>query len=116
LAGSRIDTLTPRTGNLQAFRPVCRVFGTFVILHAMYIVAIAWGYVILMMTITAESIAGAIATALFLGVLPISLFVFVADSGRRRRRREALEAAAEAASSIQGGESASTPPPATRQD
>lgn len=63
----------------------------------MYIVAIAWGYVILMMTITADSLASGIATALFLGVLPISLFVFVADSGHRRRRREAREAAEEVA-------------------
>lgn len=60
----------------------------------MYIVAIAWGYVILMMAITADSVASGIATAFFLGVLPLALFVYVADSGRRRRRREAAEEAA----------------------
>lgn len=59
----------------------------------MYIVAIAWAYVILMMAVTADSLASGLATAFFLGVLPLALFVYVADAGRRRRRREAAEAA-----------------------
>ena len=60
----------------------------------MYIVAIAWAYVILMMAVTADSLASGLATAFFLGVLPLALFVFVADSGRRRRRREAADSVA----------------------
>ena len=60
----------------------------------MYIVAIAWAYVILMMAVTADSLASGLATAFFLGVLPLAAFVFVADSGRRRRRREAAASVA----------------------
>lgn len=67
----------------------------------MYIVAIGWAYVILMMAVTADSLASALATGFFLGVLPLALFVYVADSGRRRRRREAQDAADEAAASVQ---------------
>jgi hypothetical protein len=52
----------------------------------MYIVAIGWAYVILMMAITASSVGKALAILIFLGVLPIALFVYVADGPRRRRR------------------------------
>jgi hypothetical protein len=51
----------------------------------MYIVAIGWAYVILMMAITSSSIGKALAILIFLGVLPIALFVYVADGPRRRR-------------------------------
>jgi hypothetical protein len=56
----------------------------------MYIVAIGWAYVILMMAITASSIGKALAILLFLGVLPLALFVYVADGPRRRRRSMAI--------------------------
>jgi hypothetical protein len=51
----------------------------------MYIVAIGWAYVILMMAITASSIGKALVILIFLGVLPLALFVYVADRPRRRR-------------------------------
>jgi len=51
-----------------------------------YIVAIGWAYVILMMAITASTIGKALVILVFLGVLPIALFVYVADGPRRRRR------------------------------
>lgn len=51
----------------------------------MYIVAIGWAYVILMMAITASSLAKGLAIAFFLGVLPLWLFIWVADGPRRRR-------------------------------
>jgi hypothetical protein len=51
----------------------------------MYIVAIGWAYVILMMAITASSIGKALAILIFLGALPLALFVYV--FGRPRRRR-----------------------------
>ena len=56
----------------------------------MYIVAIGWAYVILMMAITASSIGKALAVLFFLGVLPLALFVYVADGLRRRRCSVAL--------------------------
>jgi len=52
----------------------------------MYIVAIGWAYVILMMAITASSIGKAVAILVFLGVLPLALFVYVFDRPQRRRR------------------------------
>ena len=51
----------------------------------MYIVAIGWAYVILMMAITASSIGKALAILFFLGVLPLALFIYI--FGRPRRRR-----------------------------
>ena len=56
----------------------------------MYIVAIGWAYVILMMAITASSIGKALAILIFLGVLPLALFVYVAGGSRRRNRSMAL--------------------------
>ena len=56
----------------------------------MYIVAIGWAYVILMMAITASSIGKALAILIFIGVLPLTLFVYVADGPRRRRRSMAV--------------------------
>ena len=50
----------------------------------MYIVAIGWAYVILMMAITASTIGKAIATLIFLGVIPLGLFMLI--FGRPKRR------------------------------
>ena len=50
----------------------------------MYIVAIAWAYVILMMAITSDSLTKGLMVAFFLGVLPLWLFIYVAGSARRR--------------------------------
>lgn len=54
----------------------------------MYIIAIGWAYVILMMAITASSIGKALAIGFFLGVLPLTLFVYV--FGKRRRHSVAV--------------------------
>ena len=56
----------------------------------MYIVAIGWGYVILMMAITASSVGKALAILIFFGVVPLALFVYVADGSRRRKRSMAM--------------------------
>ena len=50
----------------------------------MYIVAIGWAYVILMMAITASSIGKGLAILIFLGVIPLALFGFVFGWPRRR--------------------------------
>lgn len=55
----------------------------------MYIVAIGWGYVILMMAITASSLAKGLAILGFLGILPIALLVY-ATGGRTRRPRDSM--------------------------
>lgn len=54
----------------------------------MYIVAIGWAYVILMMAVTSSSVGKALAILLFLGVVPLGLFIYVADASTRRRRAE----------------------------
>jgi hypothetical protein len=51
----------------------------------MYIVAIGWAYVILMMAITASSIGKALAILILLGVLPLMLLAYVTGGSRRRR-------------------------------
>lgn len=53
----------------------------------MYIVAIGWAYLILMMAVTASSIGKALAILVFLGVLPLALFIYVFDGPRRRQQR-----------------------------
>lgn len=65
----------------------------------MYIVAIAWMYVVLMMSITERSLVAGIMTFLFYGLLPCGLLVWVVGTPSRRRRK-ALNAALEADQSV----------------
>lgn len=65
----------------------------------MYLVAIAWMYVVLMMTIaeatsTQGTLLGAIITFVLYGVLPLSIVLYVMGSPGRKRARRAAEAAA----------------------
>lgn len=53
----------------------------------MYIVAIGWGYVVLMMSIAEESVVAGIMTFLLYGVLPLTIIFYIAGSGKRRRRQ-----------------------------
>lgn len=50
----------------------------------MYIVAIGWAYVILMMAITASTLAKGLAILFFLGVVPLAVFIYAL--GERRPR------------------------------
>lgn len=65
----------------------------------MYIVAIGWMYVVVMMTV-AEAISpqgtilGAFITFVFYGLLPVSIIVYIMGSGARKRKRLAAEQAA----------------------
>ncbi len=59
----------------------------------MYIVAIAWLYVVLMMSLTEQSWIAGIGTFVFYGVAPLSLFLWIVGTQARRRRRKAQEAA-----------------------
>ena len=58
----------------------------------MYIVAIAWLYVILMMALTESSIIGGILTFLFYGLLPCGLLLWIVGTPQRRRNRLAKAA------------------------
>lgn len=58
----------------------------------MYIVAIGWLYVALMMAITEHSIVAGVATFLLYGLGPVSIVLYILGTpGRRQRRREQEE-------------------------
>lgn len=71
----------------------------------MYLVAIAWGYVVLMMAVAEATgangtVVGAVFTVLLYGVLPLSIVLYLMNTPHRKRARreaEAREAAASAA-------------------
>lgn len=70
----------------------------------MYLVAIAWLYVVLMMALaealsTQGTVLGAVITFVLYGLLPLSLVLYVLGTPGRRRARLAAEAQADAASS-----------------
>jgi len=58
----------------------------------MYIVAIAWLYVVVMMALTESSIVAGLATFLFYGLAPVALLVWLMGTPQRRRTRKAREA------------------------
>jgi hypothetical protein len=53
----------------------------------MYIIAIAWLYVTLMMAITEPNLVAGILTFLFYGLLPCALFLWLLGTPQRRRSR-----------------------------
>lgn len=58
----------------------------------MYIVAIGWLYVALMMAITEKNVVAGVATFLFYGAGPVALVLYIMGTPGRRRRRKAQEA------------------------
>lgn len=73
----------------------------------MYLVAIAWMYVVLMMAIveaTASngSVLGAIVTFVLYGALPLSVVMYILGTPARRRAIKAAEAAAASAAPPDG--------------
>ncbi|CAG9178245.1 hypothetical protein [Cupriavidus pinatubonensis] len=63
----------------------------------MYIVAIGWLYVALMMAITEHNIVAGVATFLLYGAAPVALALYIMGTPGRRRRRKAEEARADRA-------------------
>lgn len=53
----------------------------------MYIIAIGWAYVILMVAATSSSVIKGLAILVGLGVMPLLLFIYIADAPQRRVRR-----------------------------
>ena len=53
----------------------------------MYIVAIGWAYVILMVAATSGSLVKGLGIFLLLGAAPLLLFIYIADAPQRRLRR-----------------------------
>ncbi|MBS0442475.1 MAG: hypothetical protein JSR38_11010 [Proteobacteria bacterium] len=69
----------------------------------MYLVAIAWGYVVLMMAVVEATSSngtwlGAVFTLLLYGVLPLSIVLYLMNTPHRKRARREAEAREAAAS------------------
>lgn len=56
----------------------------------MYIVAIGWLWVVLMMAVTETSVTAGILTFFFYGLAPLALFLWLAGTPARRRRRSVV--------------------------
>ncbi len=75
----------------------------------MHLIAIAWIYVVLMMSIaealsTQGTVLGAVFTFVLYGVLPLSIVLYIFGTpGRKRARRAAEQAAAASAAAPDGG-------------
>lgn len=73
----------------------------------MYLVAIAWMYVVLMMAVAEAmspqgTVLGAVFTLLLYGVGPLALLLYILGTPHRRRRRQAQESAEAAAADAAG--------------
>lgn len=57
----------------------------------MYIVAIAWIYVVLMMSITERTAVAGVMTFLFYGVIPLTIVLYLMGTPQRKRNRHRAE-------------------------
>jgi phosphotransferase system glucose/maltose/N-acetylglucosamine-specific IIC component len=85
----------------------------------MYLVAIAWLYVAVMMTVAeathpSGTILGAFFTFLMYGLLPIALALYILNTPNRKKARKLAEAQLEAAA--QDAQPVSDPSPNTRSN
>ena len=80
----------------------------------MHIVAIAWMFVVMLMTLAEATspqgtLLGAFFTLLLYGLLPLSIVLYLLGTPMRRRARRQAEAAASIPQSDAGGEAAGGP-------
>lgn len=61
----------------------------------MYIIAIAWLYVTVLMALTESNLIAGTATFLFYGLLPLSLLMWLGGTRARRQRQAAMEASSQ---------------------
>lgn len=59
----------------------------------MYIVAIAWMYVVVLMAATQPTVLSALSTLMFYGIVPCSVVMYIIMAPSRKRRKNALERA-----------------------
>ncbi len=57
----------------------------------MYIVAIAWLYVVFMMSITEQSATAGVATFLLYGIFPLTVVLYLMGTPQRKRNRQKKE-------------------------
>ena len=75
----------------------------------LYLIAIAWTYITLLMALTERSFIAGLATFVFYGLLPLALVLWLLASPARKRGRRALEEAEKKASATAGRDSALDP-------
>lgn len=76
----------------------------------MYIVAIAWLYVVFMMSITEQSAVAGVVTFFLYGVFPLTIVLYLMGTPQRKRNRQNREKAAlEARQAIVTGDAADKP-------
>ncbi len=69
----------------------------------MYIIAIAWAYVVLMMAITESSFIAGLMTFFWYGLAPMALFFWLFGTPQRKRSKRSM-AAKEGAGKPDGGD------------
>ena len=57
----------------------------------LYLVAVAWVYVVLLMAMTEQSIVAGVMTFLLYCVFPLSIVLYVMGSPQRKRKQQAKE-------------------------
>ena len=82
----------------------------------MYIVAIAWIYVALMMSVaeatnTNGTVLGGIVTFILYGILPTAIIIYIMGTPQRKRARLALEKQASEEKPLQNGDETPLAPP-----
>ncbi len=75
----------------------------------MYIIAIGWLWVTLLMAATEPNIVAGVLTFTFYGLLPCSLLMWLLGTPARRRRKASEAATAEPDSAVSGDELAHAP-------
>lgn len=63
----------------------------------MYIIAIAWLYVVVMIAVVSDSILKGVIRLLFLGILPVGLWLWMSVRRHRNRLAQAAEERSQAA-------------------
>jgi hypothetical protein len=63
--------------------------------HPVYIVAIGWLYVVIMMAVTETSFMSGAVTLICYGIVPLGLFLWIVGTPQRRRRAASGHAANE---------------------
>lgn len=85
---------------------IVTVFPLFAAQILMHIVAIAWMYVVVMMSITEHSFIAGLMTFLLYGVLPVTVILYLMGTPLRKRKRAAAEKLAREQAPGPGGEAA----------
>ncbi len=76
----------------------------------MYIVAIAWLYVVFMMSITEQSAIAGVITFLLYGVFPLTIVLYLMGTPQRKRNRQIREKVAlDAKQAIAAGDATEKP-------